>query len=273
MTDEQDESYQANTVVELRDELSARGLPTSGNKDELVSRLEADDADDAAAEGEGAAEEEEAPAEASMALATVGATAGAEGGDVDLYKMRYSPLELPANSVAAQAFYDSNPDAVDESIELSQERQDQATAAIQTAVSQAADAGVPVQDPRIPGGTDPIPDPSLTAIYPEESVVGPPQNITLTASGANFLVSSQIGFGVFSQEEADAGLGEAGEPKWERTTFVNSSTLTTVITADLFPSPDPAIPVVVGVPGGAKTDAINFAFTEAVPPPPPEEES
>ena len=42
--DSEDEGYEAMTVEELKDELEERGLPKSGNKAELVARLEEDDA-------------------------------------------------------------------------------------------------------------------------------------------------------------------------------------------------------------------------------------
>jgi hypothetical protein len=239
------ESYEANTVEELREELRARDLPVSGHKDELVARLEENDAAQAGGSQEVAVQEGEA---APPVVVT------------DPYKMVYNPLELPANTAAAEAMAAVLGDAVDPSAPISDERSAQATAAIQDHVDQMADQGTPVEDPRLPD-SGPIPDPSLDSIYPESSVVGPPANITLSANGANFLVTTQIGFGVFSQEEADVGMGEAGAPKWERTTFVDSSTLTTIITAGLFPGPD-AIPVVVGEPDGTTSSSVNFTFTE-----------
>lgn len=39
-----DEGYAGMTKAELEDELEARGLAKSGNKDELIARLEEDDA-------------------------------------------------------------------------------------------------------------------------------------------------------------------------------------------------------------------------------------
>lgn len=52
MTDEKPagDGYDEKTVAELQDELRARDLPVSGNKDELVSRLQDDDAKPADAE-------------------------------------------------------------------------------------------------------------------------------------------------------------------------------------------------------------------------------
>lgn len=46
MTDETPagDGYDEKTVIELQDELRARDLPVSGNKDELVARLQEDDA-------------------------------------------------------------------------------------------------------------------------------------------------------------------------------------------------------------------------------------
>lgn len=48
-------SYEANTVDELKAELTARSLPTTGNKADLIARLEADDAEAAAAPAPAAA--------------------------------------------------------------------------------------------------------------------------------------------------------------------------------------------------------------------------
>jgi hypothetical protein len=45
-SDDMDESYEDMTNDDLRAELEKRGLPKSGNKDELVARLEEDDASD-----------------------------------------------------------------------------------------------------------------------------------------------------------------------------------------------------------------------------------
>jgi hypothetical protein len=41
---DEDEGYQSQSVDDLKDELRRRDLPVSGNKDELVARLEEDDA-------------------------------------------------------------------------------------------------------------------------------------------------------------------------------------------------------------------------------------
>lgn len=41
--EEEDLTYDDATVEELKEELKARNLPTTGNKDELVKRLEQDD--------------------------------------------------------------------------------------------------------------------------------------------------------------------------------------------------------------------------------------
>jgi SAP domain len=260
-TADDDASYQSYTVVELRDELTARNLPTSGHKDELVARLEEDDA------AKASTSEEPAAPEPSRAIER----AGEEAAPVDPYPPRkYSPYELPADPFAAQAFATANPDAVDQSVPMPEEVQTQATAAIQERADFHAAMGTPVSDPRL-GGSGEIPDPSLTAIVPSEALVGPPEDVLLNVMGDNFLTTTQIGFGVFSEEEAEAGLGTAGEPKWERTTFVNGSTLTTVLSAGLHPSADPAVPVVIGEPGGTVSEPINFAFIE--PEPPPEEES
>jgi hypothetical protein len=139
MSVEQESSYQANTVEELRDELRARDLHTSGNKDELVARLEEDDA-----AGVGT---EEAPAPE--------ATAGVAA-PVDPYATVYSPYELPAATEAAQAFVNANPAAVDNSLTLDEQRMTQAQEAIQTYGAE--------DDPRLSGGDI---TPQETAVVPE----------------------------------------------------------------------------------------------------------
>jgi hypothetical protein len=50
---------------------------------------------------------------------------------VDPYKTVYNPLELPANTAAAQAFMAAHPDDVDPAAPMSPERTAQATEAIQ----------------------------------------------------------------------------------------------------------------------------------------------
>jgi hypothetical protein len=269
MPDTEEETYEDMTVVELREELTARDLHTSGTKDELITRLEEDDAAAEESEDEEASGDEEGTTETSTALV---ATKNEEEAPLIDPPRTYSPYELPANTAAAQAFVDAHPESVDETIVLPEEQQAQAEANIQDHVEQMAEFGVAVEDPRL--GDYETPEPVLSSLSPESSVVGPPQNVTLSAIGENFLLDHQIGFGVWSQGEIDMGLGgEVGEPKWENTVFVSANTLTTILSAGLHPSPDAGIPVVVGVPGGTVTDAISFAFTE--PPeietePPPE---
>lgn len=46
--------YEEQTIPDLQEELRARGLPVSGNKDELVARLEDDDATEAAGDSDNA---------------------------------------------------------------------------------------------------------------------------------------------------------------------------------------------------------------------------
>jgi hypothetical protein len=136
MADEEEvEGYEANTVEELREELRARDLHTSGNKDELIARLEEDDA--------AAGATKEAPAEQAQVEEVL-----------DYYPLRvYSPFELPANTAAAQAFIDTHPDAVDETIVLPDEQVAAAQASIQDHVDLMAEAGVTVEDPRLEGYT------------------------------------------------------------------------------------------------------------------------
>jgi hypothetical protein len=139
--DEVAESYEANTVEELREELRARDLPVSGHKDELVARLEEDDA--------GGEATEEAPATTAEASAVV-----------DEGKRVYSPYELPANTAAAQAFTDANPESVDASLTLPPEQQAAAEANIQDHVDMMAAMGVTVEDPRLGGAVGAAATPS-----------------------------------------------------------------------------------------------------------------
>jgi len=119
---------------------------------------------------------------------------------------------------------------------------------------------------------------TLTALEPTEAVVGPPDSVTLVATGTGFDQNTRMSFGVFSAEEAEAGLGEEGEPKWEATTRMLSRTeVSIVISQGLFPNADPDVPVYVGGPDGARAGPLGFAFVEPppeeIPEPPPEEEN
>jgi hypothetical protein len=67
----------------------------------------------------------------------------------DPYKPKYHPLELPANPVAAANF--PEPGAVDSSVPMSEERQEQAKQAIQ-AVQEQYHSDLPDEDPRLSGG-------------------------------------------------------------------------------------------------------------------------
>jgi len=76
--------YNLLTVVELRGLCSERGLPTSGNKSELVARLEGNDASDsteAPAEEAAVEEEEVVPAEAAAAENTEEGEVSESGGE------------------------------------------------------------------------------------------------------------------------------------------------------------------------------------------------
>jgi hypothetical protein len=115
---------------------------------------------------------------------------------------------------------------------------------------------------------------TLTGIDPTESVVGPPDSVLLTITGTGFDINTRASFGVFSPEEAEAGAGMAGEPKWEATTrYVSSTVVTLDITQGLFPNPDPDIPVSVGKPDGSTAGPASFAFTPDVSVEPQGEES
>jgi hypothetical protein len=141
------EGYQANTVEELRDELRSRDLPISGHKDELVARLEEDDAATATEE------------EPSQEVAVREDEAKAAEENPDPAKRVYSPYELPANTAAAQAFIDTHPDAVDETVVLPDEQVAAAQATIQDHVDAMAAVGVTVEDPRLEGYSPPAPEP------------------------------------------------------------------------------------------------------------------
>lgn len=190
-------SYEANTVEELRDELRARGLHTSGNKDELVARLEEDDAK-LAAEGE-TVEEEEAQVEAQAEEPP------------DYYPpIVYSQFELPANTAAAQAFYDAHPDAVSQD-ELDPGRHELALANIQEHVDSMAAVGVTIEDPRLTGsgGGGPAPGgPHIDSLNPDTAATD--EQVTITVSGSGFDDTSTV------------EINGAGQT----TTFGDASTLT-----------------------------------------------
>jgi hypothetical protein len=110
------------------------------------------------------------------------------------------------------------------------------------------------------GSVAPVPL-ALEGIEPTESVVGPPQSFTLLINGEGFDHNTRASFGVFSKEEAEAGLGEEGEPKWEPTTrYMGPTQLGLPITGGLFPNPDSDIPVYVGQPDGTTAGPVSFAF-------------
>jgi hypothetical protein len=102
--------------------------------------------------------------------------------DVDTHKQQLHPLELALNTNAALAY--ANPEIVSADVPMSQERQDQATAAIQANVDALAAVGVEVDDPRLSGNSPPGPDPdvepAVTAINPTSGGKG--TAITLTGT-------------------------------------------------------------------------------------------
>lgn len=107
----------------------------------------------------------------------------------------------------------------------------------------------------------PPPALALTSLDPAESDAGPPQRFTLLINGDGFDINTRASFGVFSEEEADEGLGEAGAPKWEMgTRYVSPTQLSLDIAGGQFPSPDPAVPVSVGKPDGTTAGPVTFAF-------------
>jgi hypothetical protein len=110
---------------------------------------------------------------------------------------------------------------------------------------------------------------ALEGLDPGSYECGPPENFTLLINGTGFDINTRASFGIFSQEEADEGLGEVGAPKWELgTRFVSSTQLALPISAGQFPGPDPDIPVSVGQPDGDVAGPVSFAFTPPAPPDP-----
>ena len=145
MAETEVEAYEDWTVEELRDELRARDLHTSGSKGELISRLEENDAAEEAEET--SSDDEEVAATSTDLVPTE-----QEEVPADPHKRIYSPYELPADPFAAQAFMDAHPGDVDTSLKLdSEERQQLAEDNIQDAVDQHAARGTTVEDPRLEG--------------------------------------------------------------------------------------------------------------------------
>lgn len=126
------------TKAELQAELDERGLPTSGNKADLVARLE--EADDPSVSTRGTGPDPTAPYE-------------------DPHQQRLHPMELPANPAAAANYQG----VVDPDKEISEERIAQGQAAIQA--EQERIAGQVIEDPRL---ADPNADPTVP---PEEAEV------------------------------------------------------------------------------------------------------
>jgi hypothetical protein len=144
--DTEEESYESWTVAELRDELTARDLPTSGLKDELVARLEEDDAaPEADASKEVAVRDEETVIE----------------GPVNAVH----PFQLPANTAAAQAYMDANPGSV---LDPATPFPDELKALAQEAI---ADYGDPETDPRMEDYTPPPPEVDQGPAEPESEEV------------------------------------------------------------------------------------------------------
>jgi hypothetical protein len=93
----------------------------------------------------------------------------------------------------------------------------------------------------------------VSAIDPTSSPVGPPEDVLLTVTGSGFAPNAKIAFG---KDEAGAWVVERSDRPAE-------DTLTTVITAGLFPNPDPAVPVAVVNAPGVVSNEMTFAFTTA----------
>jgi hypothetical protein len=184
MPETTEETYEDWNMEELREELKARDLHTSGNKDELITRLEENDAQVMDAP----VDEEEPKASATAVVPT----AEDEEGEAPFYEKRvYSPFELPSNTTAAQAFTDAHPDDVDPSLELATpELTEMAQANIQDHVDTMAQFGIMVDDPRLEGYTPP-PDggggenpPEGPAVTGVEPATGPQNTVTaLTITG------------------------------------------------------------------------------------------
>lgn len=127
-TPSEHEELEGHTKAELKDELAAQDLPTSGTKEELIERLE----------------------EEGHTTALVATEREGEAPLIDPPRV-YSPFELPADPFAAQAFMDAHPEMVDtEAVLEPQERQDLAEANIQDAIDAHVERGVTVEDPRVP---------------------------------------------------------------------------------------------------------------------------
>jgi len=81
--------------------------------------------------------------------------------------------------------------------------------------------------------------PVISGIDPTSCPVGPPDDVLLTVTGTDFTPDAVIAFGKDAQ----------GQWILERTSHPAPDTLTTVISAGMFPGADPAVPVaVVNVP-------------------------
>jgi ribosomal protein L22 len=116
-----DEGWESLKVDELKDELGARGLPKSGNKAELIARLEEDDAasgaEAPAAEAEPAAE---AAAEAPAAEAEPTAEAPDEGATEEVVAPE-EPAEEPSADEVEEA---EGPEAAEEDAEAADEEEE-----------------------------------------------------------------------------------------------------------------------------------------------------
>lgn len=84
----------------------------------------------------------------------------------------------------------------------------------------------------------------VATIAPTALPIGPPADTVLHVYGSAFEPDSLIRFG----------------GNLERTDYHGASHLSTVITAGLFPSPDPAIPVSVYNADGTDSNVVTFAF-------------
>ena len=122
------------------------------------------------------------------------------------------------------------------------------------------DAAVPDENPPggrlveqvlLPPGDVSMDAPIVNALDPVSCPLGPPNDVLLTVSGAGFVPTSQIAF----------GLDPQGDPQYEpNTVVVDDQTLTIFVSAGLFPSPDAAVPVCVSnfPPVGDVSNTLTF---------------
>ena len=144
-----EEHSQRRSAKAQQQQATQQGVPEHQHQDPEAGRV----AQQQQAGERQAAQQQQAGQEVEVREGDAGTPQAAEP-YVDPYKQVYNPLELPANTVAAQAYVDAHPDAVDPEVPISEERAAQAAEAIQLHQDRIQDtiAGVG-EDPRLGGGT------------------------------------------------------------------------------------------------------------------------